>query len=338
MKRTGILLASALIALTGCGGTGSDAVDAAAALITSDRLPITETTAVETAGAVVKSMDGAFDATGSALDFGGAVGARIDADKAAAAVALDVAMRVRDTVAFVSPNTAVGAVITESRDCSDSGTVTMSIDTGDLSEQEFADELQAGQIPSGTVITSTFDECVDFGEGPLNGTVAIEILELSLTGEMGLDSFTMEFDATFDDFGMEDVRIDGDISLFLTSDAGSIAAEISGDFLEVTSSGESFSLVEYLMTFTENNVGLTETFDFTLDTDLGNLLIETLEGWYSALGAENPMSGSLRITGAEDASITIIVLDEVNVQLDVDTDGDGETDVVIMTTWEELDD
>ena len=105
----------------------------------------------------------------------------------------------------------------------------------------------------------------------------------------------------------------------------------------IQNSGETVSLVAYLMTVTENTVGLVETFDFTLEVTLGSVAVETLEEWRTALGGDNPLSGVLRIIGADDASITVTALDEMSVQLDVDTNGDGVTDVTIMTTWEELD-
>jgi hypothetical protein len=51
-------------------------VDAEATALTSNMVPITEQTAEVTAAAVIKSIDGAFDAGESALDFGGAIGWR----------------------------------------------------------------------------------------------------------------------------------------------------------------------------------------------------------------------------------------------------------------------
>ncbi len=50
------------------------------------------------------------------------------------------------------------------------------------------------------------------------------------------------------------------------------------------------------------------------------------------------MTGSIKITGAGNSSVTVTALDSVNVQLEVDTDGDNVIDVTIVTTWEANDD
>jgi hypothetical protein len=79
MKIHGLLAALVLSAMVGCGGGGSavdSVVDAEATALTSNMVPITEQTAEVTAAAVIKSIDGAFDAGESALDFGGAIGWR----------------------------------------------------------------------------------------------------------------------------------------------------------------------------------------------------------------------------------------------------------------------
>ena len=336
MRIHGYLAAIAVSALAGCGGGGS-AVDAAATALTSNMVPITEQTAEATAAAVVKSIDGAFDAGESALDFGAAIGARIEGDSAGAAgIALDMAMQARETATSASFSTAVGAVITQGRDCLGGGTATVSMDTGSLSEQEFTDMLLAGSIPPGTSIRTEFMDCIE-GDETLDGAVTIVIQQLSLEGEIGLDTFTIQFSATFEDFQSDELSIDGDISVLLVSDAGGTDAQISGSSLEVSASGETLEMLNYAVTAVEDPEALVETFDFTLDVTLGQLIVETLVELRTLAFAENPISGTLRILGADDASITIVALDEVNVQLDVDTDGDGVTDVTIMTTWDELD-
>jgi hypothetical protein len=141
----------------------------------------------------------------------------------------------------------------------------------------------------------------------------------------------------FEDFQTDQGSIDGDISLMLTSTAGMTDASISGDSLEVSVSGEALALVGYSVTAMEDNTEVVETFDFTLQvTVLGELSVETLESWRTLAFAENPISGALRIIGADDGSITVTALDETSVELQVDTDGDGSVDATIMTTWTEL--
>jgi hypothetical protein len=45
----------------------------------------------------------------------------------------------------------------------------------------------------------------------------------------------------------------------------------------------------------------------------------------------------MKVTGAEGGTVTLVALNETDVQLLVDIDGDGNTDVTINTTWAVLD-
>lgn len=328
----------ALLVVGGCGGTGAE--DFAPDLnVNVSFAAITPETAEATTATVIKSIDGAFSAGEGALGFGGAIGARVDTDSAGAAdLALELAERAREAVASASFNTAVGAVIEESHECTGGGSVGVSIDTGSLTEQEFVDSLQAGSIPPGTTVTMVFADCLEEGANPLDGTVTVVFQQFSVNGEIGLDTFTIEFSATFDELSVGDDRIDGDIRLLVMSSPGMTDAQISGSSLEVSAGLHVAALIDYEVTAVEDNVALTETFDFTLDVSvLGRLMVETLEAWRTDAPAEHPGSGTLKIIGDGDASITVIVLDEVNVQLDVDSDGDGIVNVSLMTTWAELD-
>lgn len=329
---------SCVWALAACGGGGGSDNNIIGPIQGLDRVPITADTAEETAATVVRSIDGAFSAGESALGFGGAVGARVEGDpQAAVDVALEMAERARGSVVSLASGAAVGAVITETQDCTGGGSVSVSIDTGSLSEEEFAAALQEGSIPAGTTVTTEFTSCVEPESGTLNGTVRLVIQQLAISGEIGVDAFTIEFDAEFVNFQTDEGTIHGDISLLLTSNAGATDATISGDSLEVSASGEALALVSYRVTAMEDNSEVVETFDFTLQVSvLGELDVETLESWRTLAFAENPISGVLRIVGDKDGSITVTALDETSVELKVDADGDGVVDATIVTTWAEL--
>ncbi|MEJ2087091.1 MAG: hypothetical protein P8Y69_01110 [Gammaproteobacteria bacterium] len=336
MRFNWLVASLALAAVAGCSGGAKDLspdldVNVSLAAITPE-------TAATTTAAVIKSIDGAFSAGEGALGFTGAIGARVATDGAAASdIALEMAERASDAVASASFSTAVGAVITQSQDCSGGGSSTISIDTGQMTEEQFTNALQEGSIPQGTSVTMTFADCIE-GEDSMNGSLTIVFQQFDLSGEVGLDTFTLQFSAIFDDFSVGNAHVDGDIGLLVMSTAGATDAQIGGDSLEVSSGLEALALTDYDVTAVEDNVALTQTFDFTLDVSvLGRLLVETLEAWRTDALAAYPGDGTLRIVGADDASITVVVLDEVNVQLDVDSDGDGVVDTSVMTTWAELD-
>ena len=327
-----------ILLLGACGG-GSDSVRDELAQIQGPNLAvITELTAEETTGAVLDSIDGAFGASESALDFGGAVGARVDGDtRAAVATAIELADRARDSVTFMTTGVSTGAVITETQDCSGGGMSAVTIDTGDLSEEAFALALQEGAVPAGVSITTAFENCQE-GDSLLNGSVTLEIESLALDGELGMDTFALAFRAVFDDLTTGDGSIDGDISLSITSAPGQTDVVASGDSLAVSVSGELLSLLDFDVSAIEDTSALLETFDFTLSiSSFGRLTVETLEAWRTLAFAEEPISGVLRIIGAGNGSITVTALDEVSVQLEVDEDGDGTVDATIITTWDELD-
>jgi hypothetical protein len=53
-------------------------------------------------------------------------------------------------------------------------------------------------------------------------------------------------------------------------------------------------------------------------------------------GSGTPTGGSLVITGADGATITVRIVSAQQVELDLDLDGNGSVDEVVMTTWSEL--
>ena len=67
----------------------------------------------------------------------------------------------------------------------------------------------------------------------------------------------------------------------------------------------------------------------------GEVRYQTLEPFgLDAAGVAT--AGQIRITGADNATISITILGEQNAQLDIDTDGDGVVDEVVMVSWTEL--
>lgn len=324
--------------LSACGSGSSSTSNLPDPVQGQNFVVITEAAAEETAGTVLASIGGAFDASESALGFGGAVGARVDGDtQAAVATAIVLADRARDSVAFMTTGVSTGAVISESQDCTNGGMSALTINTGSLSAEQFALALQDGTIPAGVSISTQFENCAE-GDSVLNGSVTLEIESLSLQGELGVDAFTLAFRAVFDDFTTGSGRIDGDVSLNITSAPGQTNVVVSGDTLAVSVSGQLLSLLEFDVSSSEDTSALLETFDFTLSiSSLGRLTVETLEAFRTLAFADEPISGVLRIIGAGNGSITVTALDETNVQLEIDENGDGTVDATIITTWAELD-
>jgi len=334
-----IFAAAALNACGGGSGSGGGAIgNVNPPVVSGPLLIITAENAEQTSGEVINALEGAFGAGDSALDFGGALGARVEADTAAAStLALDIAQSARDKVVSAADSVAIGAIITETEDCTAGGSTTVSIDTGSMSQVEFSEALQEGQIPAGTSVTMRFDDCMQPGQPTLSGGFTVVFQQFTVDGEIGLDAMTLEFSASFDALSTPEGTINGDISFLLVSDAGTTSIEIFGDGLSFASTTDTLALLEYLVSAFQDSVALVESFDFTLNiSSLGQVTVQGVEPWRTNNFAEYPSSGALRISGADGTSITVTALDEVSVQLEVDSDGDNVANVTIITTWVEL--
>jgi hypothetical protein len=57
---------------------------------------------------------------------------------------------------------------------------------------------------------------------------------------------------------------------------------------------------------------------------------------FAGFGDEFPGSGELLVTGADNATLRLVALENGNVRIDADYDGDGTIDEVINMSWAEL--
>ena len=125
-----------------------------------------------------------------------------------------------------------------------------------------------------------------------------------------------------------------------SSSTGAIDIQATGNLLQLTVNGRTTTLIDYLLSLSDDGVELVETsINFIVnDTRLaGELIVTTLTPFIANKLDSRPMSGSLKIAGADSTSITVVVLDSVTVQIDVDGDGDGIADLTTFLTWDELD-
>jgi len=337
MKLQGIFLVLAAGLLAACGGGSGGNGNGGSPLTSGPPLTITADNAEQTSGKVVTAAGDAFDAGGSALNFGGAIGARVEPSKAAAELALGLSEQARDFAVAATDSVVVGVVVTESQDCSNGGSVELSIDTAGLSQEEFSNAVQEGFIPPGTSVSMRFRDCMQPEQPTLNGGFTIVFQQFSVNGEIGLDDFTLEFGVVFDELTTPEGMIDGDMSFLLDSTAGITTIEVGGDVIAFAVGTNTTALLNYQASATQDNVSLVQSLSFDLNVSgLGRVTVTTVEPWTTDNLAEFPTSGVLRIVGANNTSIVVTALDEVNVQLDVDTDGDGVPNLMIVTTWVEL--
>ena len=73
-------------------------------------------------------------------------------------------------------------------------------------------------------------------------------------------------------------------------------------------------------------------------------IMVTLKIWVKELitfagsGENFPGTGHLLVTGADNATLLLRTIDDVNVEIDADYDGDGAVDETLFLTWVELED
>jgi hypothetical protein len=221
----------------------------------------------------------------------------------------------------------VGPVVT---DCDVAGTITTS---GNLASQM--------TLTAGDEVTLAFADCDD-GASVVDGVLSMTIS--SLSGDFASGLFVVGINITLTRFQVvenaEAVMADGTIS-FVTDTTGSPTdiTRITTDALTVTGGGASNTLTQYLMTQTVNEI----TGEYSLDTS-GTLTSSAFSGSAAfttelalqGAGTDYAVSGELLITGANGATIRVIVLDGVSVRLELDLDGDGTPDEIVDATWAEL--
>ena len=343
LNHQALMTLGAISLCVGCSGGSSSDDDQNIPPVGS--LPITEANAAGTAGIVLDGFDIVSDSGDGAFDFSnGAFGAQIEADvrESVSTRAFNLAFKARDHFEAATLNgAATGVVITETQDCSVSGSKTFQIDTGSQSQEEYDAAVEAGSVPPQTSILMSFDNCVEEEEDLVNGSIEVTFVRFPLQTQAGEGDFILEIRADFDNLESDGERVNGDITALLTSTStGESTVQVSGDRLEVVEEGELTALVAFSISIMDDGMETYEgSYDFTIEDDslLGSVVVETLEAVLQNRFEEYPFDGIVKITGADNTSVTVTALDSVNAQLDIDVDGDGTIDVTLFPTWEELD-
>ncbi len=217
--------------------------------------------------------------------------------------------------------------------CAVSGSLTIS---GDIANPE--------TLTAGDFFNIDWDNCDD-GQGQVidglivytitsfegNGTIGGSLLGITLT----LTAFQVTEEANY-------YSADGDISISLDTRTPPVSvATMFGNTYSVGSNGGTETLSNFSTTVTEN-AGMFPS-SYTTDA-MGTLTSTQFDGSvtydtpvvFESIGDAYPYAGELLVTGANNATVRLIALDEVNVRIEADYDGDGAVDAIIDTTWDTL--
>jgi hypothetical protein len=115
---------------------------------------------------------------------------------------------------------------------------------------------------------------------------------------------------------------------------------LSGDELELGSDGEVVTLTDFDH-FLQVDIGPPEALVANV---LGRLDSSTLGGSVDydtpvaveAVDNADPNVGEILVTGADDSTVRIVIIDTSNIRLEIDEDGDGTVDEFVDTNWDEL--
>jgi hypothetical protein len=214
---------------------------------------------------------------------------------------------------------------------SGNGTVTVSGDVAALGTLSVDDEFNL-----------EFDQCDDNIGVILDGNLDFVVDDVQ--GDPLTEVFLLSLGTTFTDL----VATGADRAYSVNGDANSTldslgfpvtSSTLSGSTLEIASGIEIYTYTNFTQTLSRNTTtGEIElTASGTLDSDLlgGSVDYETVES-ILAIGNENPSSGVILITGADDTTVRIVIENTTSVRLEIDSDGDGNVDDTQFTTWEEL--
>jgi hypothetical protein len=233
---------------------------------------------------------------------------------------------------------AVGVTTSKTTNCPGSGTIA-------------ATYVMASStaVSTGDSVSITANNCVD-GTTKINGGLAIRFNSIH-----GTPSSTAAWDAsmtlTYTNLSMTDSGItesvNGDLTLNYNQTADSSASfGASGSSLSTTTTTargtSSRTLTAYNYSGSVTAAGL-YTFhdDFTFAGNLPRLgnnvqyTVKTLVDFQQQSG-NYPSQGKLKITATDNTSLTLTVLNNTTVQIDLDTNGDGVIDNTYTKTWAEL--
>ncbi len=226
------------------------------------------------------------------------------------------------------------ATLSGSLPCSGGGNISYSYNDADNN----------GRLSIGETLTATFNSCVDPAlSGSITGGLTLAISALS--GTPGVGAWSTAMTMTFSNLTVDGETLAGDTAISLsTSDSVSVNATLTGSSLSYTkTTGTSETISGYNFSVAYNNSSNAYTVSGTGTTGNSSLGGTVTFNTTSAFAGnfnnnpDNPISGVLVATGANNSKVRLTALSNLNVQIEVDANGDGTYESSSTTTWAALD-
>lgn len=329
IKRNSALLLSAAAVLAACGGGSGGGSDAGTS---AEPVAISSANAPQVAGAAYNAsaslegagLGGAGFLTGAVTDTG-ADG--IDMVE----VIVDQLRASRTWFADQQAALVTGAVVTVTENCTDGGSLSFTLNDADDNQD----------LSTGDSVSATFNSCSE-GGSVLNGVLSIN--NIVITGDTQAAPYSLQLTIQANNFSVtetgETASINGALTLGQsTGDGVSFSSSISGTSIALTQNGGGATLSAFQLNSTEDISSAAYSFNMNATVsspDIGGAVTIVTDTTFQGVDPADPYAGQATITGANNSSVTLIALDEINVRLLVDENGDGTTDATIDTTWAAL--
>jgi len=317
-RTTWIVLGTGLLMLAGCGGGGSDDPPVPLAAITTANAPAIARSVVTAAFQGDDLGTFAFAPMG------------VSSPKTAPVYFSKVAEIQEARIGALLQQAQTFALVPvgpEVSPCTGGGTVTLS---GNIANP--------ATLGANDTITFDFASCVE-GDTTTNGRFSMRVT--SFSGDLASGTFSFAVTTTLTSF---QVTVAGETAT--VNGAVSVSISASGSMLSTTVTSGSISVVDGASSSTLHNYSSVHTLtsgSFTLDVS-GSLTSSDFSGTVNfdttallqGMGDGYAFTGQVLITGANGATIKIVVLDSTYLRLEVDSNGDGVVDATLDLTWDDL--
>jgi len=324
---------SVLLGACGGGGGGGDGASNVG-ISASDPVAITPDNATEVASATFEATDGLTGNSEGAVGFlpasvGQASAAQINVIKT-------IIQQAKRAPVFLSGDgTGVAPAATRpiAEDCENAP-------NGSISGT-FNDNDNDLTLSTGDSVSMTANNC-DFGGVVMNGTISMSNVVVS--GDESSPPYSMQFRMQATNFSVsvsgETVVMSGDGTIGESSiDGFNFSSSVSGNGIRITAAGETLTLTDYDILETENEA--TGEYAISINatissSSVGGSVTVTTDVALSGIGSGDPSAGQVTCVGANSSSLTLTVVDSLNVEIEVDTDGIGGPDETLSLAWTAL--
>ena len=326
-----ILLLSAMGILGACGGGGGGGGGGTTVgIAASDPVTVTAANAQAVASSTLDASDGL---TGNTEGAFGLVPAAVGQTQSVQINVIDTIIEQARKAPVLFPGGPSGvmpaAVQSFNENC-DSGTISGSFNDAD-------NDLT---LSTGDTVSMTANNC-SFDGVTVNGSISLS--NVSVTGDEFSPPYSLQFTLQATNFSVsvsgETVVMNGDGTISESSSDGINYTSVSGNGIEITAGGERLTLTDYDIQETETPA--TGAYSISINatissSGLGGSVTVRTDAALTGVGVLDPDSGRITCVGTGNTSVTLIVVDSINVQLEVDQDGDGIIDETLAATWVDL--